>query len=154
MFLAWSAMRSRLLQATIQLQAAGDGVGIFHHVLGEDFVDLLVEGVHFLVARDDGARGGGIAVHKGVERGLDHVQRHAGHARQVEIEFDRRLLRQVAGALGDFRGLVADALEVLGNLHGHGDEAQVGGQRRLGQQLDGQVVNLHLELVNDPVVCP
>ncbi len=59
---------------------------------------------------------------------------------------------QVAGALGDFRGLVADAFEVLGNFHGHGDEPQIGGQRRLGEQLDGQLVNLHLELVNDVVV--
>ena len=59
---------------------------------------------------------------------------------------------QIAGALGDFRGFVADAFEVLGNFHRHGDEAQIGGQRRLGQQLDDQFVNLHLELVNDAVV--
>jgi hypothetical protein len=46
-------------------------------------VNLLVERVHFLVARDDGAGGDGIAVHKGVERGLEHGEREAGHARQI-----------------------------------------------------------------------
>ena len=59
---------------------------------------------------------------------------------------------QVAGAFGDLGGLVADAFEVLGNLHRHGDETQIGGQRRLGEQLDGQVVDLHLKLVDDAVV--
>ena len=44
------------------------------------------------------------------------------------------------------------AFEVLGNFHRHGDEAQVGGQRRLGEQLDDQFVDLHLELVDDPVI--
>jgi hypothetical protein len=46
------------------VQAAADGVGIFHHVLGEGGVDLLVERVHFLVARNDGAGGGGITFTK------------------------------------------------------------------------------------------
>ena len=75
-----------------------------------------------------------------------------GQARQVEIDFHGRFLAQIAGALGDFGRLVADAFEVLGNFHRHGDEAQIGGQRRLGEQLDDQFVNLHLELVNDAVV--
>ena len=69
-----------------------------------------------------------------------------------EIDFDRRFLREVAGALGDFCGLVADAFEVLGNFHGDGDEAQIGRERRLGQKLDDEVVNLDFKLVNDAVV--
>ena len=102
------------------MQAAPDGVWVFHHVLGEDSMNLLVERVHFLVARDDGACGDGIALHKGVERVLDHGEGEGGHAREVEVDLDGRFLGQVAGALGDLGGLVADALEVLGNFHGHG----------------------------------
>ena len=60
--------------------------------------------------------------------------------------------RKIARALGDFRRLVADAFEVLGNFHGDGDEAQIGRERRLGQKLDGEVVNLDFKLVNDAVV--
>jgi len=134
------------------VQAAANGAGIGHHVLRQGLVNLFVERVHFLVARDDGAGGGGIPVHKRVERGLDHVEREGGHARQVEIDFHGRFPAQIARALGDFRRLVADAFEVLGNFHCHGDEAQVGGQRRLGEELNDQFVNLHFELVNDAVV--
>ena len=75
-----------------QVQAAADGVGVGHHVLGEGLVDFLVERVHLLVARDDGAGGGGVVVHKRIQRGLEHVQRHAGQARQVEIDFHGRFL--------------------------------------------------------------
>ncbi len=46
------------------VQAAGDGVGIFHHVLRELLMDMFVERVHFLVARNDGAGGDGVALHK------------------------------------------------------------------------------------------
>ena len=138
-------------------------------------VGLLVQRVHFLVPRNQGAGGDGVAMHKRIERVLDHGQCQIGHVRQVQRDFDRRLLRQVAGALGDLGGLVADALEVdddlerrgdeaqirghrlptrenLGNLHGHGHEAEVGGERRLGQQQDGHLVDLHLELVNRVVI--
>ncbi len=95
------------------VEAAADRAGIFHHVLRERGVNLFVERVHFLVARDDGARGGGIAIHKRVERVLEHVQRKGGHARQIQVDFNWRFLRKVARALGDFRRLVADAFEVL-----------------------------------------
>jgi hypothetical protein len=40
----------------------------------------------------------------------------------------------------------------LRNLHRHRDEPQVGRERRLGEQLDGQLVNLDFQLVHDDVV--
>ena len=134
------------------VEAPADGAGIGHHVLREGPVNLFVERVHLLVTRDDGAGGGGIPVYKRVERGLDHVEREAGHARQVQGDFHGRFPAQIARALGNLRSLIADAFKVLGNFHRHGDEAQVGGQRRLGEELNDQFVNLHFELVNDAVV--
>ena len=73
-------------------------------------------------------------------------------ARKVEDDFDGRFLREVAGAPGNLGGLVADAFQVLRHFHAHGHQAQVGGQRRLGQQLDGHLVDFNFELVNDVVV--
>ena len=134
------------------VEAAADRVGIFHHVLHERGVNLLVERVHFLVARDDGACGGGVAVHKRVERGLEHVEREAGDARQIQIDLHGRFERKVARALGDFRRLVANAFEVLRNFHGDGDEAEICRERRFRQKLDGEVVNLDFKLVNDVIV--
>jgi hypothetical protein len=134
------------------VEAAADRGGIFHHVLHERGVNLLVERVHFLVARDDGARGGGIAVHKRVERVLEHVERKGGDARQIEIDLHGRFERKVARALGDFGRFVANAFEVLRNFHGYGDEPEICRERCAGQKLDGKVVNLDFKLVNDPVV--
>ena len=39
------------------VQAAPNGVGMFHHVLGEHLVEFLVEGVHLPVPWNDGAGG-------------------------------------------------------------------------------------------------
>ena len=67
----------------------------------------------------------------------------------VDVGLERRLGRQLDGALGDVRGEVADALEVGGDLEGRGDEPQVA-RRRLVQreQLERQVVDLDVEPVH------
>ena len=59
---------------------------------------------------------------------------------------------KITRAFGDLGGLVADAFEILGNFHRHGHETQVAGQWRLGQKLDGHLIDLNLEFVNDVVV--
>ena len=57
--------------------------------------------------------------------------------------------RSLIDVLGDVHGLVADALEVGVDLHGGGDEPQVGGHGLLqGEQLQAAVVDLDLEVVD------
>ena len=59
---------------------------------------------------------------------------------------------QVEGAARDGRGLVAHALEVMRDFHRDGDEAELGGERRLGEEVEGHVVDLDFELIEDVVI--
>src|SRR5438093_1096855 len=54
--------------------------------------------------------------------------------------------------LGDVGGIIADACEVLGNLHRHRDQPQVAGQWRLGEKGDGHVVDFYLQFVEQLVL--
>ena len=65
-----------------------------------------------------------------------------------------RFLGQVARALGNLGRFVAHPFEVLRDFHRHRDEPEVGGERGLGQELDGQLVHLDLEPVDGPVLVP
>ena len=67
MLVAWSADPFQTLGHGHQIQAAGDGGRILHHVAGQLAVELAVQGVHLLVARDDGAGLFGILVDKGIQ---------------------------------------------------------------------------------------
>jgi hypothetical protein len=100
--LHWLGDAFDALRGDHPVQATANRVGIFLHVLHECVVDLFVHGVHFLVARNDGAGGGGILVHKRVERDLEHFERERGDARQIQIQFYRRFLAQITRAFGDF----------------------------------------------------
>jgi hypothetical protein len=115
-------------------------------------VDFLVERVHLLVARDQGAGGGGVVVDKGVQRGLEHVERHPARRGRSRVIFTggswlksrARLAILVASSPMRSRFWEIFIATVT--------RRRLAGQRRLGEQLDDQFVNLHLELVNDAVV--
>jgi hypothetical protein len=135
-----------------QLEAARDGLRTLDHEAGELAVQLAVELVHLPIARNHAARARRVALHEGGDRAPQHLQRHRGHPRQVHVRLELGLGAQLDRPPGDGDGLVADALEVLGDLHPLRDQAELGGERRLRQQVDGGVVDLDLELVEDVVV--
>ena len=59
------------------------------------------------------------------------------------------MTREAFGALGDVDGMVADALEVVVDLQGPDEEAQVDGHGLLeGQQGDRRVFDLQLQAVD------
>ena len=107
--------------------------------------DLLLERVHLgvLAAHPPGQLG--VAGHEGVQALLHHPLRPLGHARQVDVGLELRLLVQLQGPLGDVDRLVADPLQVGHDLHGGGDEAQVAGGRLVeGQQLHALLIHFHV----------
>ncbi len=122
------------------------------HVLGEYLVILLIEYVHLLVLRNHCACGGRITIAKGIKRGFEHVKCKMGHVRQIEFNFNKGFFAQVAGALGDFLCFIADTFEILGNFYCYSYQAQIGGERRLGELLNYPIVNFDLELVNNSII--
>jgi hypothetical protein len=120
-------------------------------VLRELTGHLFVDSIHFLIARNQGAGGDGVAVDERIQSGFEHIQRKLGHSGEINDDLNGRLLAEVAGAFGDFSGLVADAFQVLRNFHCDGDQTQVAGEWRFGEQLNGHFVDLNFELVDDVV---
>ena len=53
---------------------------------------------------------------------------------------------------GGERGLVTDALQILGQLHGDGDEPKIAGQRCLGEEVDGHLIHIQFEAIQHLVV--
>ena len=133
-----------------QVQVAVDG---FRVVLGhlDEFPEVgLVEGIDFLVLlqhrvglfrflMDEALQG--IAQHlPGLFGHFGNIQQFAG-----EAAFEQ----QLAGALGDVAGLVADALDIVAGLDGDRDEPQVVCQGRAqGEVARGLTVDFHLKCVD------
>ncbi len=132
--------------------------GVLHHEGQQLAEDLLLEGVHLGVFPAHPPGQLGVAGHEGVQALLHHPLGPIGHARQVDVGLELRLLVQLQRALGDVDGLVADALEIGDDLHGGGDEAQIAGGRLVQRQelhallVDLDVVGVHLRVAVDDLL--
>src|SRR3974390_2232440 len=115
-------------------------------------MDMLVEGIDFLVFWDQHTSGSRVQVYKGIQSPLKQLQSKFGQMRNVQSQLQRRFLAQVPGTIGDFGSLVTHAFKVLGNLHRYSDEPEVGGQRSFGQESNRGFVHLDFIMVNDFVV--
>jgi hypothetical protein len=73
-----------------------------------------------------------------------------GHVLDGRIDHHRRSERnQTQRRLRDVDGVVADTFEVAGDLDGADQESKVACHRLLqGEQLEGELLDLHLQLVN------
>ena len=72
-----------------------------------------------------------------------------GHPRDVDVGLELRLVVKLQHALADIDGVVADALEVGGDLEPGGDKAQIaGGGLMQREQPDTQLVGLDVHAVD------
>ena len=97
--------------------ARGIVLRVLHHEGQQLAEDLLLQRVDLVVLAAHPARQLGVAADERVEALLHHALRQLGHARQVDVGLELGLPVQLDRALGDVDGLVADALEVGGDLH-------------------------------------
>ncbi len=95
---------------------------------------------------------GGVAPDEGLEGIGEHVPGQPGHLDDLGFRGDRPGLGQPLGRLGDVDRVVADPLEVVGDLERRGQHPEVASHRLLqGQQVDALLLDLDLHAVDDPV---
>src|SRR5262249_10594425 len=108
-----------------------DGGGGGHHVGQQDAEGRVLEAVHLGVGGEHLPGQRGVAPHEAVQAVPGHALGDLGHAGQVDDRLEGRVGQHPDRVLRDVDRLVADALEVGVDLHGGGDEAEVGGHRLL-----------------------
>jgi hypothetical protein len=64
----------------------------------------------------------------------------------------RRFLVKLESAARNGGGFVPDSFQVVTDFHGHSDQAQFRGQRRLGQEIDRHLIDLLLKFVENRIV--
>ena len=122
-------------------------------MIHEQFVEyLLVQVVHKVVRLADLHGEVSVLGHKGIKAVLEHFLGRFGHARDVDIGFERRFVEQLHGALADVHGQVSHALQVGDDLDGCGHEPQIA-SRRLpdGEETDALFLDLDVEVIDDGV---
>ncbi|MDF3017205.1 MAG: hypothetical protein K0R44_2430 [Thermomicrobiales bacterium] len=94
-------------------------------------IDLLVEGVDLVIARDDGAGTGFVVLDKGRDGVVQHGPRDLAHAGDVDERFEGGLIGRLQRNLGDSGGMVRHALEIGDDVDHRGDGAEIARHRRL-----------------------
>jgi len=108
-----------------------------------------LELVHLVVPGEDAAGELRALAHEGVQALAGHPLRDLRHPGNVGQGLDGWMGQHPHRLLGDVHRLVTDALEVGVDLHGGGDQPQVGGHRLLeSEQAQAAVVDLDLHLVH------
>jgi len=115
-------------------------------------VELPVEVINFVVARNHCPRLFRIPAHKRGDRIAQHLQRHVGHPGQVNIRFQLRLGAQHHGTSRHGDRFIPDPLKISRDLHRHGNEPELGRERSFGEQVKRRVIDLDFELVEDVVI--
>ena len=95
------------------------------------------------------AAGGGVAADEGLERIGEHLAGEPCHLDDLGLGGDRPAGDQPLGRLGDVDGVIADALEVVGDLERRREHAQVARHRLLQrEQVDDLLLDLDFEVVD------
>ena len=95
---------------------------------------------------------GGVAADERLQGVRQHVACQPGHLDDLGLGRDRPRLRQPLGALRDVHRVVADPLEVVGDLERRGEHAEVARHRLLErEEVDALLLDLDLHAVDDPV---
>ena len=111
---------------------------------------MLVQRIHLLVHGNDRPGRIGITADKGVQDPLEHVENQPRHARDVHGDLERRFLARSRARLAI---LLASSPTRSRFCESSWPpyQPQVAGQGRLGEQVNGQFVDLDLEPVEDVV---
>jgi len=111
-----------------------------------------VKDIHLVVPPADLPSRLGVAPDERLEGVGKHVAREARHLDDLRLRGDGALVGEPHRRLRDVDGVVAHPLEVVGDLQGGGQHAEVARHRLLeGQQVDAHLFKLDLHLVDDPV---
>ncbi len=95
---------------------------------------------------------GGIAADERLERVGEHLAGQPGHLDDLRLRRDGPRLGQPLGRLGDVDRVVADPLEVVGDLERGGEHPEVARHRLLQrEQVDALLLDLHLHGVDHAV---
>ena len=128
---------------------AGDGLGVLEHEEEQLIEYLVVQIVHEVIVLAHAEGEVRVPGHEGVEAVFEHALGGIGHARDVDIGLERRLVVQLNGALADVHGQVPHALQVGDDLDGRGDEPEIAARRLPeGEHADAVVLDLHIEGVD------
>ena len=87
-----------------------------------------------VVAAADGTARLRVAAHERVERVGEHGACLACHLEELGLGDDGARGHEALRRLRDVHGVVADALQVVGDFHRGGEEAEVAGHRLLSRQ--------------------
>ena len=135
-----------------ELHARPDHVGVFHHVGEEDAEHRAVQRVHLVVPETDLAAGRRVPPNESLEGVGKHVPGEPGHLDDLGLRRDRPALREPLRALGDVDRVVADPLEIVGDLERGGEHPEVPRHRLLqGEEVDALLLDLDLHAVDHPV---
>ena len=108
-----------------------DVVGVGPHELDDLGEGLVVQVVDLVVARGDLAGLDLVDVDQRPQDPVDQLRRELAHRGQVDVVLERRLRRELAGLLRDRRRVVADPLQLVGDVVEREQEPQVARDRAL-----------------------
>src|SRR5271165_3468439 len=132
-----------------QVRARRDVARIVHHVGDQLAEDRRVEVVDHAVRAPDLLGQSGVALADGVDHRLEVPLHHTSHVGQGREAERQRVVRQHDGALDRVRGVVADPIEIAGDLQRRDDLAQVVGDRLAKrQQTNDEPLHLALQFVD------
>ena len=90
-----------------QMETAADRTRPLNHVTGKLAMELLVQLINFLIARNQRTGLGGVAMHKGIHCAAQHLERNAGHLGNVHVRLQLGFQSEFNAAPAD-RGRFAD----------------------------------------------
>src|SRR6266566_356569 len=137
-----------------QIHGRSDDVRVFHHMGEQDAEHGVVQGVDGIVAPADLPPQLRVATHEGIERAGEHGARLTGHLEQLGLGGDEPGAEQPLGRLRDVHRVVADPLQVVGDLGRRHQKPEVPRHGLLGgEQVDHGLLDFELEGVDGVIAC-
>src|SRR5512143_2111341 len=130
----------------------GDVFGVLQHIEEKLVEYLLVQVVHEVVGLAYAQGEVSVLCHKGIQAVLEHLLGRLGHARDVDVRLEGRLIKQLDPSFAYVYSEVAHALEVGDDLDRGRDEAEIAARGLPdGDEPDALLLDLHVEIVSDGI---
>src|SRR5271157_4749359 len=132
-----------------EVDSLTDRLGVAFHVTDQLLVNRAAQLVDGVVRNQHGAGKLRVAFHKSIQAFANHCLHAAGHGRNINEGLDQGLVHQGKCTLDDVDRQISHPLEVVVDLNGGGEKAQVGGHGLLeSQQLGSEIVDLDLHAID------